>query len=100
MEFLSQACLAVVSQEGGTGRLARLVGIDVAGKTGSAQNPHGNTHSWFVGYAPAENPRIVVTVLVENAGHGGDVSAPIAREIIAAYLQPRQELAEAPKTPE
>ena len=100
LEFLSQACLAVVSQEGGTGRLARLGGIDVAGKTGSAQNPHGNTHSWFVGYAPAENPRIVVTVLIENAGHGGDVSAPMAREIIAAYLQARQELAEAPKTPE
>lgn len=97
LELLNQACFAVVNQEGGTGRLARLADVAVAGKTGSAQNPHGNSHSWFVGYAPAEDPKIVVTVLVENAGHGGDVSAPIAREIIARYLQPGKELAEVPQ---
>ncbi|OGC76596.1 MAG: penicillin-binding protein 2 [candidate division Zixibacteria bacterium RBG_16_50_21] len=92
ISILKDACLAVVNEQGGTGWMAKIPDIMVAGKTGSAQNPHGNTHAWFVAYAPAENPQIVITVLIENAGHGGDVAAPIAREIIKAYLHPRTEL--------
>jgi len=103
LDLLQEACLAVVNQEGGTGWQARLPGMEVAGKTGSAENPHGETHAWFVGYAPAQNPKIVVSILIENAGHGGDVAAPIAREIIKAYLQPETELAKTllsrPETP-
>ncbi|MFZ5649431.1 MAG: peptidoglycan D,D-transpeptidase FtsI family protein [Bacillota bacterium] len=70
----------------GTASGAALRGIKVAGKTGSAQNPHGQTHAWFMGFAPAEDPRIAVAVIVENSGSGGHVSTPVAREIIREYL--------------
>lgn len=70
----------------GTGGRARLPGVAVAGKTGTAQNPHGQDHAWFIGFAPAEKPRVVVAVLVENAGIGGRVAAPVAREVLAAAL--------------
>lgn len=72
----------------GTGKEAIIPGITVAGKTGSAQNPRGKTHAWFVGFAPAEKPRVAVAVLVENGGAGGIVAAPIAREIMRAVLTP------------
>jgi penicillin-binding protein 2 len=72
--------------EAGTGGAARLPGITVAGKTGTAQNPHGKDHAWFIGFAPYEQPRIAVAVLVENAGFGGVHAAPIARELFARYL--------------
>ncbi|MHB8158127.1 MAG: peptidoglycan D,D-transpeptidase FtsI family protein [Desulfocucumaceae bacterium] len=71
----------------GTGTQAGIAGIRVAGKTGSAQNPQGQTHAWFIGFAPVENPRIAVAVLVENAGAGGNIAAPVAREIIRLYLR-------------
>ncbi len=74
--------------EWGTGTKARLKEIDIAGKTGTAQNPPKPDHAWFVGYAPAESPEVVFAVLVENAGHGGAVSAPIAGELIRAYFSP------------
>ncbi|MFZ5646537.1 MAG: peptidoglycan D,D-transpeptidase FtsI family protein [Bacillota bacterium] len=70
----------------GTASGARVQGIRVAGKTGSAQNPHGQTHAWFMGFAPAGDPRIAVAVIVENSGSGGYVSTPVAREIIREYL--------------
>jgi penicillin-binding protein 2 len=75
-----------VNAEGGTGGLARVKGITVAGKTGTAENPHGKDHAWFIGYAPAENPSIAICVLVENAGYGGVVSAPIAGMCIEKYI--------------
>lgn len=75
-----------VNGEGGTGGLARVKGISVAGKTGTAENPHGKDHAWFVGYAPAEDPKIAICVLVENAGFGGVISAPIAGMCIEKYL--------------
>jgi peptidoglycan glycosyltransferase len=69
----------------GTGTNARIYGITVAGKTGSAED--GNkTHSWFTALAPAENPQIVVTVIVENGGLGGNKAARIAREVLKQYL--------------
>lgn len=79
---------AVVNDAGGTGGSARVEGVRVAGKTGTAQNPHGEDHALFVCYAPAEDPRIVVAVLVENAGHGSTAAAPIAQKVLQAFFHP------------
>jgi penicillin-binding protein 2 len=87
LEILKKAMIKTVEDPSGTGHLAWIPGVKVGGKTGTAQNPHGKSHAWFVGFAPAEKPKILVTVLIENAGHGGDVAAPVAREIILKYLQ-------------
>jgi len=70
----------------GTGTLARVKDYVVCGKTGTAQNPHGEDHSLFVGFAPIDNPRVLVCVFVENAGHGGSVAAPIAGKILKYWL--------------
>lgn len=75
-----------VNAPGGTGWAAKVPGVIVAGKTGTAENPHGKDHAWFIGYAPADNPKIAICVLVENAGFGGAVSAPIAGLCIEKYL--------------
>jgi penicillin-binding protein 2 len=79
----------VVEEPGGTGALARVKGIESAGKTGTAQNPHGKSHAWYIGFAPYENPRIAVAVLIENVGYGGSYSAPIAGMCIERYLYGR-----------
>jgi penicillin-binding protein A len=72
----------------GTGTNARISGITVAGKTGSAQDEKKNaTHSWFVAFAPAENPEIALAVIVENGGVGGKRAAEVAREVIKSYLK-------------
>lgn len=76
--------------ENGTGKSARIRGIPVAGKTGSAENPHGKPHAWFVGFAPAYDPKIAVAVVVENAGSGGGNAGPIAREVMLHYLKSLQ----------
>ena len=66
----------------GTGTNARIRNVTVAGKTGTAENPSGNSHSWFVGFAPADNPRLAVAVILEEAGTtGGQGAAPIARDL-------------------
>ncbi|MGA9363755.1 MAG: penicillin-binding protein 2 [Bacteroidota bacterium] len=85
--LLRQAMYLVVNGLGGTGAAARVPGISVAGKTGTAQNPHGKDHAWFVGFAPFENPQITVCVLVENAGFGGSQAAPLAAKLIEKYLK-------------
>lgn len=77
----------VVNSPDGTGHRARLPDIVVAGKTGTAQNPHGEDHAWFVAYAPAKNPRIAIAVIVENGGSGGRVAAPIAQKTLEAYFE-------------
>ena len=77
----------VVNSPGGTGHRARLPDIVVTGKTGTAQNPHGEDHAWFIAYAPAENPRIAIAVIVENGGSGGSVAAPIAHKTLEAYFE-------------
>jgi len=78
----------VVNTQGGTARYARLPNIVVAGKTGTAQNPHGKDHAWFICYAPADNPRIALVVFAENSGFGGAVAAPIAQQILTAFFEP------------
>jgi peptidoglycan glycosyltransferase len=70
----------------GTGTAAALKGVQVAGKTGTAEVANNTSHAWFAGFAPAEDPKVVVVVLVENSGSGGSVAAPIAKQVIAAAL--------------
>jgi penicillin-binding protein 2 len=69
----------------GTGRASGVYGVTVTGKTGTAQNPHGDDHAWFVGYAPSDNPRYVAVALVEGGGHGSSVAAPLVGQVLA-YL--------------
>jgi penicillin-binding protein A len=89
---LADMMVAVVS--GGTGTAAQIPGIEVAGKTGTAQTAEGeNPHAWFVAFAPAQDPEIAVAVVVLNGGDlgseatGGQLSAPIARAVMEAHLQ-------------
>ena len=78
--------LYLVVNGSGTATNIKMPDIAIAGKTGTAQNPHGKDHSIFIGFAPYDNPKIAVAVIVENAGFGSVVAAPIARDIIKAYL--------------
>ncbi|MDX2003121.1 MAG: penicillin-binding protein 2 [Chitinophagales bacterium] len=80
VEGLYQTC------EQGTGRIARIEGYQVCGKTGTAQNPHGKDHSVFVAFAPKENPKIAIAVFVENSGFGATYAAPIASLVMEKYL--------------
>ena len=100
LEILRKAFEGVVNEPGGTGSRARLPGVLVAGKTGTAQVTKGayrseeesripyeyRDNAWFVAYAPSVNPQIAVAVLVEHGGHGGSVAAPVARHVLAAYF--------------
>ncbi|MER3413280.1 MAG: penicillin-binding protein 2 [Armatimonadota bacterium] len=77
--------------ESGTGARARINGMRVAGKTGSAQTGGGRRpHGWFIAFAPAENPTIALAVVVENSDEGGRVAAPIAKSVLEAYFTDRQ----------
>jgi penicillin-binding protein A len=104
-EQLSQAITADVAAaltrmmitvvQSGTGTPAQIPGVEVAGKTGTAQNGQGSApHAWFTAFAPANDPKIAVAVVVENGGNagseafGGKVAAPIARQVIQAVLKP------------
>ncbi len=69
----------------GTGRRAGQYGVPVAGKTGTAENPHGEDHAWFVGYAPVEDPRFVAVALVEGGKAGSSTAGPIVGELLG-YL--------------
>jgi penicillin-binding protein 2 len=84
LEVLRDGMVAVVTR--GTGRSAAVPGLSIAGKTGSAENPLGEPHAWFGGFAPAEDPQLVVVVLVEFGRRGGVAAAPIAQKIFAAYF--------------
>src|SRR5690606_21262182 len=71
----------------GSGRFyANPASVPTAGKTGTAQNPRGRDHGWFVGYAPYDDPKIVVAVIIENGGFGSVSAAPIASLIIEQYV--------------
>jgi penicillin-binding protein 2 len=80
----------VVNTPGGTALGAKVPGIDVCGKTGTAQNPHGEDHAWFICFAPKVNPKIAMCILVENAGFGGTISAPIAQRLLTKFFFPHQ----------
>ena len=87
---MTQMMVSVVQQ--GTGTQAQIPGVQVAGKTGTAQTSSGNPHAWFVAFAPADHPQIVVAVVVLNGGTlqaeatGGTVAAPVAKAVIEAAL--------------
>ncbi len=83
LTILRRAMIAVVEE--GTARSGRLTGLQIAGKTGTAQNPHGASHGWFIGFAPAEKPEIVVGAIIEFAQHG-TAAIPIVSRTIAHYL--------------
>jgi cell division protein FtsI/penicillin-binding protein 2 len=89
--FLRQSLWAVVN-DAGTGAGARIPGLDIAGKTGTAQMianskaEKGQDHAWFASFAPVKDAEVVVVVLVERGGKGGQVAAPIARKILNAIF--------------
>src|SRR6202162_3119889 len=98
VEKITDAMYGVVNEDGGTARNIRLPGIEVSGKSGTAQvigyatrekfgkQKKFEDNAWFVGYAPRRNPEIVVAVLVQESGqHGGTASGPVVRDIIKAY---------------
>jgi penicillin-binding protein 2 len=100
LELVRNGLMGVVQDERGTGKKARVPGVNVAGKTGTAQVVKQEKrkqdesmawkykdHAWFVCYAPAENPDISVAVLVEHGGHGGSAAAPIAQKILAKWFE-------------
>lgn len=76
----------VVEEAGGTARRARTDGIRICGKTGTAQNPHGEDHSIFIAFAPMNEPKIAIAVFIENAGFGGTWAAPTASLMIEQYI--------------
>lgn len=96
-ETLSRVCTPLTAEkltammmkavETGTGKNARIRNVKVAGKTGTAENETGMAHAWFIGFAPADNPKVAVAVVLENEGTtGGKSAAPIAREMMNAAL--------------
>ncbi len=84
-DYIEEQMIEVVKN--GTGRRAAIGGVAVAGKTGTAENERDKDHSWFVGYAPIEDPQIAIAVILENDGRsGGDSAAPIAGSVMNKYL--------------
>jgi penicillin-binding protein 2 len=102
LAIVKQGMWEVVNTKGGTARGARLARIEIAGKTGTAQivgrqasedatsddevEANLKPHAWFIAYAPADDPQIAVTVIVEHGEHGSSAAAPIARDMIRTYL--------------
>ncbi len=86
LAILKEAAVGVLYGERGTARGSRIEGIKFGGKTGTAQNPHGDEHALFCAYAPADDPVIAIAVLVEQGGHGSETAAPIASKVIRRYL--------------
>ena len=108
LAFIRQAMLGVV--EGGTGARAKVPGVLIGGKTGTAQvvkkgeekrQADWKDHGWFVSFAPMDNPQLAVVVLVENGGFGGQVAAPVAKAVYEAAFgkQPTQQVARASTPP-
>lgn len=87
--FLENSMRKVVSGERGTGRAAdpNIPDLVIAGKTSTAENPHGKPHAWFIAYAKKGDDMISLVLLIENGGHGGEASAPIAKKIFAGYFK-------------
>ena len=77
----------VVAGKEGTARNCKIPDYEICGKTGTAQNPHGENHSIFIAFAPKENPKIAIAVYIENGGWGSTWAAPIASLMIEKYLK-------------
>ena len=108
IDILGSALWGVVNEDGGTGSAARRLNTDVCGKTGTSQvvglpqsdkgrrdkkiSASQKDHALFVCFAPLKNPEIAIAVIVENAGHGGSVAAPIARKMLDAYFEGKKKL--------
>jgi penicillin-binding protein 2 len=73
--------------EGGTANVGHVPGLDICGKTGTAQNPHGKDNSVFICFAPMDNPKIAVAAYIENAGFGASWACPIATLLVERYLR-------------
>jgi len=80
-EFIKEAMFEVVNSRTGTGRVAQVKGLDVYGKTGTAQNPHGDSHSWFIGFSKDGQQVTAMAILVEHGGSGGGEAARIASKL-------------------
>jgi len=85
-DVVIQGMSDVVNQGWGTAYYSKISSIEMCGKTGTVQNPHGKDHSVFVAFAPRINPKIAIAVVVENAGYGATWSAPIASLMVEKYL--------------
>lgn len=83
---LSAMLVGAVEGPGAFAFAARIPGVRVAGKTGSAENPSGAPHGWFVGFAPAEAPTVAVAILIENSPKGGEDAAPLGGRVMQAAL--------------
>jgi penicillin-binding protein 2 len=88
--------MELVTKPGGTAFGTGVDDIVVCSKTGTAQNPHGQDHSLFIAFAPKENPKIAIAVIVENGGYGATWAAPIANLMIEKYLK-KQEASSRPE---
>lgn len=86
-EVVKGMYMAVNGEAGATARIAKIPGVVACGKTGTAQNPHGDDHSVFICFAPMDNPRIAVVAYVENGGFGATWAAPIASLLVEKYLK-------------
>jgi penicillin-binding protein 2 len=84
-DIVKQGMFLVVNGSG-TATAIKTPEIQIAGKTGTAQNPHGKDHAWFICFAPFDHPKIAIAVLVENAGFGATWAAPIAKKMILKYF--------------
>ena len=100
-DIIRKCMYRVVHGAYGTGRRAAIEGVEVAGKSGTAQASNRNDDAWFVAFAPYENPTISVAVVVEGGGGGGAVAAPIARQVMEAYfgINPAGEVARSGDNP-
>lgn len=85
LEIIKEAMKAALL-DGGSNYYGAIPGIEIAGKTGTAQNPQGESHGWFIAFAPADDPQIAVAVLMENSGFGSVSATPIASLLIEQYL--------------
>jgi len=94
MALIREGMRRVVWGDAGTARAQRDEQVAICGKTGTAQNPHGDDHAWFVGYAPEDDPIIATCVLIEFGEHGSSAAAPVSKEIMKRYVlaeQPERE---------
>ena len=86
-EQLTQAMILVTEGDEGSGKTAAIPGIQVAGKTGTAEVGDGDTHNWFISFAPADDPQVAVAVVIERGNaSGGTLAAPVAKAIMEAVI--------------